>query len=127
LTDISIEILRHETASALPPGARNQTEWSIAMAEDWAADVKKYVPDADDGIIAGIVRYCGIALQKRDSSLVAFSDPKELSRVRENFLKKKLGLTQSDAVLGSGLIDHSQNMTVAAIAMADKKACAHRS
>jgi hypothetical protein len=69
------------------------------MAENWAADVKKYAPDADDGIIAGIVRYCGIALQKRDSSLVAFSDKKETDRVRENFLKKKLGLTKSDAVL----------------------------
>ena len=47
------------------------------MAEDWAADVKKYVPDADDAAIAGIVRYCGIALQKRDSSLVAFGDVTE--------------------------------------------------
>jgi hypothetical protein len=32
------------------------------MAEDWAADVKNYVPSADDKAIAGIVRYCGIAL-----------------------------------------------------------------
>ncbi len=29
--------------------------------------------------------------------------------------------------LGSGLIDHSQNITVAAIAMADMKVCAQRS
>ena len=40
------------------------------MTEDWAADVRKYVPNADEKAIAGIVRYCGIALQKRDSSLV---------------------------------------------------------
>ena len=33
------------------------------MAEDWAADVKKYSPDADDAAIKGIVRHCGIALQ----------------------------------------------------------------
>lgn len=59
------------------------------MAEDWAADVRKYAPDADAKAIAGIVRYCGIALQKRDSSLVSFSDKAELARVRENFLKKK--------------------------------------
>jgi predicted MFS family arabinose efflux permease len=31
------------------------------------------------------------------------------------------------APLGSGLIDHSQKMTVAARAMADMKVCAHRS
>ena len=40
------------------------------MAEDWSADVKKYVSNPDAKVIAGIVRYCGIALQKRDSSLV---------------------------------------------------------
>ena len=49
------------------------------MATDWAADVKKYAAGADDAIIAGIVRYCGIALSKPDSALVAFSDPKELA------------------------------------------------
>jgi hypothetical protein len=69
------------------------------MAEDWAVDVKKYVPDANDAAIKGIVKYCGIALHKRDSSLVSFSDPEEVARVRNNFLKKKLGLTQPDAEL----------------------------
>ncbi len=73
------------------------------MAQDWASDVRKYVPDADDGIIAGIVRYCGIALQKRDSSLVSFSDAKETDRVRNNFLKKKLALTQADDVLDAAI------------------------
>jgi hypothetical protein len=69
------------------------------MAEDWAADVKKYVPDADEKAIAGIVRYCGIALRKRDSSLVSFGDKEEVERVRANFLKKKLGLTGPDGEL----------------------------
>ena len=73
------------------------------MATDWAADVKKHVPDADDKAIAGIVKYCGIALQKKDSSLVSFSDKEEVARVRNNFLKKKLGLTQSDAELDAAL------------------------
>ena len=57
---------------------------------DWAADVKKYAPDADDKVIAGIVRHCGIALQKVDSSLVSFSDQAELDRVKKGFLTKKL-------------------------------------
>jgi len=73
------------------------------MATDWAADVKKYAAKADDAVIAGIVRYCGIALRNRDSQLVAFSDKTELDRVRNNFLKKKLGLTQSDAVLDKAI------------------------
>lgn len=73
------------------------------MAEDWSVNVLKYVPGADAGVIKAIVRYCGIALQKRDSSLVSFTDSKETDRVRENFLKKKLGLTQADAVLDEGI------------------------
>lgn len=73
------------------------------MAEDWLADVRKYVADADETVVKAIVRYCGIALQNRDSSLVAFSDSKETDRVRENYLKKKLGLTNSDAELDGAI------------------------
>jgi outer membrane protein OmpA-like peptidoglycan-associated protein len=80
------------------------------MAEDWALNVKKYEADADDGVIAGIVRYCGIALQKRDSSLVSFGDPVETGRVRENYLKKKLGLTHSDADLDTAIAKVGERM-----------------
>lgn len=73
------------------------------MATDWAADVKKYAAKADDAVIAGIVRYCGIALSKPDSALVAFSDAKELARVRTNFLKKKLARTEADDVLDAAI------------------------
>ena len=67
------------------------------MAQDWSADVKKYAPEADDGIIAGIVRHCGISLHKVDSALVSFSDKSETDRVRDGFCRKKLALTQDDA------------------------------
>ncbi|MFZ4748822.1 MAG: DUF2853 family protein, partial [Sphingomonas sp.] len=80
------------------------------MAKDWASDVRKYAPDADDGVIAGIVRYCGIALQNVDSSLVAFSDPEELARVRNNFLKKKCGLTDPDDVLDAAIAEVGDRM-----------------
>jgi len=80
------------------------------MAEDWAADVKKYVPDADDAAIAGIVKHCGIALQKRDSALVSFTDRSEVDRVRDSFMKKKLGLTDSDADLDAALADVGQTL-----------------
>lgn len=73
------------------------------MADNWDLDVKKYVPNADSKAIAGIVRHCGIALQKRDSSLVSFTDREELGRVRDNFLKKKLGLTNPDAELDAAI------------------------
>lgn len=80
------------------------------MATDWAADVKKYVANADDAAIAGIVRYCGIALRKQDSALISFSDKSETDRVRTSFLKKKLGLTQSDAVLDKAIAKVGEKM-----------------
>ncbi len=80
------------------------------MAVDWAADVKKYVPDANSAAIAGIIRYCGIALQSRDASLVSFTDKTETARVRDNFLKKKLGLTDSDEVLDKAIAEVGEKM-----------------
>ena len=69
------------------------------MAHDWAVDVKKYVPEADESAIKGIVRHCGIALQNRDGSYVSCADKSERDRVRDSFLKKKLALSDGDADL----------------------------
>jgi hypothetical protein len=52
------------------------------MAEDWAVDVKKYASDADEKAIAGI----------------------EVARVRDNFLKKKLGLNSPDSELDQAIL-----------------------
>jgi hypothetical protein len=70
---------------------------------DWGADIKKYVADADERAIAGLVRDYSLVLRKRDSSLVSFSDEAELARVRQSFLKKKLGLTNPDAELDAAI------------------------
>jgi hypothetical protein len=69
----------------------------LAMA-DHATDVKKYAADADDQKIAAIVKYCGIALTKTDSSLVSCTDKDELATVRNGFAKKKLGLSDDAAI-----------------------------
>ena len=73
------------------------------MAEDWLADVRRYASDADETVVNKIVSYLGIALRNRDSSLVSFSDPEEVGRVRERFLRKKLALTSPDSDLNEGL------------------------
>lgn len=78
--------------------------------KDWASHVKKYVADADDDAIAGIVRYLGIALRKRDSSLVAFTNEDEVARVRTNFLQKKLALNHSEAELNEAIAAVGQKM-----------------
>lgn len=80
------------------------------MAENWLADVRKYASDADEKVVGAIVRYLGVALQSRDSSLVAFSDANETALVRQNYLKKKLGLTHDDAMLDAGIAAIGERM-----------------
>lgn len=60
---------------------------------DYLADVRKYDSGASEEIVNKIVKHLGIALRNRDSSLVSCTDPKELDRVRANWIGKKLGVT----------------------------------
>jgi hypothetical protein len=80
------------------------------MHQDWSADVKRYAPNADAVAINAIIKHLGIALQKRDSSLVACADKSERDRIREHFLKKRLGLKNSDAELDKAIVDVCQKM-----------------
>jgi uncharacterized protein DUF2853 len=80
------------------------------MAHDWASDVKKYAPNADDAAIKGIIKHCGIALQSRDASFVACGDKAERDRVRDSFLKKKLALSASDGELDKAVMEVCQKM-----------------
>jgi hypothetical protein len=80
------------------------------MAHDWSADVKKYAPNATADAIGGIVKHLGIALQSRDASLVACQDKSERDRVRDSFLKKKLGLTEADAELDKAVVEICEKM-----------------
>jgi hypothetical protein len=80
--------------------------WEALMAVDVAkylADVKKWAPNTDEVAVGGIVKYLGIALRSKDASLVSGTDPVELQRVVNNFLKKKLALTDSDDALMSSV------------------------
>lgn len=77
---------------------------------DWIADVRTYAPDADAQAVDSIVKHLGIALQSRDAALVSFTDKTELKRVRESFLKKKLGLTNSDAELDAAIAAVGEKM-----------------
>lgn len=64
---------------------------------DYLADVKKYDSGASEGVVKKIVNHLGIALRNRDSSLVSCSDDSELGRVRDKWMKKKLGETDDAA------------------------------
>ena len=82
----------------------------MAVMHDWSPDVKKYAPSANEAAIAGIVKHLGIALQSRDGSLVACEDKAERDRVRESFLKKKLGLKEDDKALDQAIVETCQKM-----------------
>ncbi|PSJ63712.1 DUF2853 family protein [Pseudaminobacter soli (ex Li et al. 2025)] len=60
---------------------------------DHLADVKKYDAGASAEAVEKIVKHLGIALHSRDASLVSCTDPKELARVKESWIAKKLGVT----------------------------------
>ena len=69
---------------------------------DYLADVKKYDAGASADVVEKIVKHLGIALRNRDSSLVSCTDPKELDRVKTNWVAKKLGVSdgaKADAVI----------------------------
>lgn len=64
---------------------------------DHLADVKKYAKGAvNEGAVAGLAKTYRLVLSKPDTRYVACSDPLERDRVRDNFLKKKLGLSGDD-------------------------------
>lgn len=58
--------------------------------EKYHVNVRKFDAKAQTSTIDNIVKYCGISLRSRDSSLVACSDPSELQTVLNNFMIKKL-------------------------------------
>ena len=69
----------------------------------YLADVKKYTASADEAAVAGLAKTYALVLSKADSKWVAAGDPTELGRVRDNFLKKKLGLKDADTALDAAI------------------------
>lgn len=69
---------------------------------DHAADISKYTDQVDKVALAAMEKTYRLVLSKPDTALVAWSDSDELETVKKNFLIKKLGLTEADA-LDAGL------------------------
>lgn len=59
-------------------------------------DIKKYAPGADSGVVAAMEKTYALVLSNPDARQVSYSDDAELKTVRENFVKKKLGVSDSD-------------------------------
>jgi len=65
----------------------------------YLTEVRKYDAKASAAVVDSIVKYCGISLRSRDSSLVACSDENELNTVATGFCTKKLGMTKGQREL----------------------------
>ncbi len=67
---------------------------------DYSQDIALYTTNVNEAAVKTIVKYCGIALRNKDSSMVSTTDPAELGRVRDGFAFKKLGLAPEAANAG---------------------------
>jgi len=72
--------------------AKSKMSEAEAAFEKYYTNVKKYDSRAKRDVVQSIVKYCGIALRSRDSSLVACSQEHEIQTVAKGFATKKLGL-----------------------------------
>lgn len=77
---------------------------------DQKAGIAKYVSNPDEEVVASLLKTYRLAVSNADAALVSFGDAAELATVRENFLKKKLGLTQSDAELDAAIAEVGAQM-----------------
>ena len=57
----------------------------------------------DSAFIAKVTDGLGPSIYNKDAETVSCSDSSELERVRENFLKKKLGLSEEDSKLDAAI------------------------
>ncbi|MEL6661599.1 MAG: DUF2853 family protein [Pseudomonadota bacterium] len=75
----------------------------MADASKYEENVKKYAKGYNQAAAEKIVGHLGIALRNRDSSLVSCSDQGELDRVREKWLRGKLGLAHTTPELDAAI------------------------
>lgn len=75
------------------------------MAIDYVADIAKYTDSVDEAVVNAMLKTYALVLKNQDAAQVSFSDPAELETVRENFLKKKLGLSDSNEVLDAAIAE----------------------
>ena len=67
------------------------------------AEAKKLNLSITDDLISKVAIGLGPVLYNKDTATVACGQPKELDTVRNNFLKKKLGLSNDDSELNAAI------------------------
>jgi len=73
------------------------------IIESMKAEAKKLNLSISDDLISKVAVGLGPVLYNKDTATVACGQTKELETVKNNFLKKKLGLTNDDAELDAAI------------------------
>ena len=73
------------------------------IIEAMIAEAKKLNLSISDDLIKKVTIGLGPVIYNKDTATVACGQPKELETVKNNFLKKKLGLTNSDEELDAAI------------------------
>ena len=81
---------------------------------------EKYDAKADEAVVMAITKYLGASLNNKDAKYVACGDETERNTVRDNFLKKKLGLTDENDVLDAKVMAVCDEMKAAKQRMKDR-------
>lgn len=82
----------------------------MADIQEHKATVMKYVKNVNTAALDGLAKNYALVLSNKDSQYVASGDEGERITVRENFLKKKLGLTNPDAELDAAVVAVGETM-----------------
>ena len=75
----------------------------MADIQEQKAILAKYSAKIHDGALAGMAKTYALVMSNKDAQHVACGDESEKNTVRENFLKKKLGLTNAEADLNAAI------------------------
>lgn len=82
------------------------------MPQKYLNDIRLYHANVNEQAVAAIVKHLGIALKSPDASLVSATSSSELARVRDSWLKKKLGVNAEDAALDKVILEVCKAMRV---------------
>lgn len=82
----------------------------MADITEQKATLAKYTSSINDAALEGMAKTYALVMSNKDAQHVACGDDSEKETVRENFLKKKLGLSNADADLDAAIDGVCQTM-----------------
>jgi hypothetical protein len=75
----------------------------MADIQELKESLAKYTSKINDAALQGMAKTYALVMSNKDSRFVSCGDESEKDTVRENFLKKKLGLKNSDDDLNAAI------------------------